>query len=67
MWAVSWGCGRRMKQMWQNVNLWGIWVGTVRKLFTLFCNLFVSQNKFLFYVKIKSEKFKTPLAAPGWW
>lgn len=47
--------------MWQNVNIWGIWVGTVRKLFTPFCNFFVSQNKFLFYVRIKSEKFKTPL------
>lgn len=30
----------------QNVNIWGIWVGrTLRKLFTLFCNLDVKMKK----------------------
>ena len=43
-WVVFWGRGRRIEETGQNVNIWGIWVGTLRKLFTLFCNLFVSLN-----------------------
>ena len=38
------GTWEKDRETGQNVSIWGIWVGTLRKLFTLFYNLLVSLN-----------------------
>lgn len=35
MCVVSWERARRIKQMWQNVNIWGMWVMAKEIVYTI--------------------------------
>lgn len=44
MCIISWGQRGRVRQMWQKVSIWGVWVRAGRKLFIRFCNPFINPS-----------------------